>query len=141
MLCRKPTRRQAECTHTCVPRRRCGACQREQEALPPRYLVKSRIFGCSSEADAPTAPPRSPPHNAGTASLTCSLSPPGGSTYGNTYEEDETHATTDGLPQSPSSPSPKEVAKQTEILPPIITVGWGCVQEYTHIQNNQARAI
>ena len=73
---RKPTRRQAECTHTGVQRRHCDACQREREALPPRYLVKSRILGCRAEADAPTAPPRSPPHNAGTASLTRSLSPP-----------------------------------------------------------------
>ena len=44
--------------------------------LAPAYLVKSRILECRAAADAPTAPPRSPPHNAGTASQTCPLSPP-----------------------------------------------------------------
>ena len=36
VYCRKPTHRQAECALTGVPCRRCGACQRGREALPPR---------------------------------------------------------------------------------------------------------
>ena len=70
----------------------------------PAYLVKSRILECRAAADAPTAPPRSPPHNAGTASQTCPLSPPT-ARVDRTVNPCAQHQTQDWLPSVQTLPN------------------------------------